>query len=136
LDLLERLFAEIAIPPAVAEEVRPTLPLLPAWIRTRQLSRPLDAAILRAALGPGETETLGLAQEFAAELVILDERAARTLAFNLGLMVAGTAGLLARAKRAGFIPAVQPLLEQLLSLGFRMSSAVIERVLADAGEQA
>lgn len=135
LELLERLFAEVAIPPAVAEEVRPGLPVLPLWILVRELSQPIDPVILRAALGRGETEALGLAKALAAELVIVDERAARNLAFNLGLAVAGTAGVLARAKRAGFIPAVRPLLEQLLSLGFRISPAIIKRVLADAGEQ-
>jgi len=135
LGLLERLFAEVSIPPAVAQEVRPSLPVLPAWIRIRQLSRPIDPVIVRAALGRGEAEALGLAKELAANLVILDDRAARNLALSLGLAVAGTAGILARAKRAGFIPAVRPLLERLLSLGFRISPAIVERVLADAGEQ-
>ena len=135
LALLERLFTEVSIPLAVAQEVSPSLPVLPAWIRIRQLSRPIDQVILRAALGRGETEALGLAKELAAELVILDERAARQLAFDLGLAVAGTAGILARAKRTGFIPAVRPLLERLLSLGFRISPAITARLLADAGEQ-
>ena len=135
LELLERLFAEVTLPPAVAEEVRPSLPVLPPWIRVRQLSRPIDAVILRAALGRGETEALGLAKELGAELVIVDERAARNLAVNLGLAVAGTAGILARSKRAGYIPAVRPLLDRLLSLGFRISPAIIKRALADADEQ-
>jgi uncharacterized protein len=78
---------------------------------------------------------LGLAKELAAELVIVDERAARNLAVNLGLNVAGTAGILARCKRAGYIPAVRPLLERLLSLGFRISPAIIKRALGDADEQ-
>jgi len=133
--LLEQLFAQVEIPPAVAREVTPSLPVLPPWIRVRPLTRPLDSVILRAALGRGETEALGLAQELEADLVIADDRPARRLAAQLGLSVAGTAGILATAKRAGFIPAVRPLLDQLLSLGFRISPAIIERVLTDADEQ-
>lgn len=135
LALLERLFAQVEIPPAVAQEVAPSLPELPSWIVVRELSQPIGSVILRAALGRGETEALGLAQELRAELVIVDDRPARRLALDLGLSVAGTAGILARARRAGFISAVRPLLEQLLSLGFRLSPAIIEQVLADAGEQ-
>ena len=56
--------------------MHPSLPALPAWIRIRQLSRPIDSVILRAAFGRGEKEALGLAKELAAELVIVDERAA------------------------------------------------------------
>lgn len=135
LALLERLFAQVQIPPAVVQEVAPSLPVLPAWILVRELSQPIGSAILRAALGRGETDVLGLAQQLGADLVILDDRPARRLALDLGLSVAGTAGILARAKRAGLISAVRPLIEQLLSLGFRLSPVIIEQVLADAGEQ-
>jgi predicted nucleic acid-binding protein len=135
LELLERLFAQVEIPPAVAREAAPSLPVLPSWILVRQLSQPIDSLVLRAALGRGEAEALALAQQTRAELVIIDDRPARRLALNLGLSVAGTAGILARAKRAGFILAVRPLIEQLLRLGFRISPAIIEQVLADADEQ-
>jgi predicted nucleic acid-binding protein len=78
---------------------------------------------------------LGLALEVRAELVILDDRPARRLALGLGLPVVGTMGVLLRAKRTGTIPAVRPLLEQLLRAGFRLSPAIREKVLTDAGEQ-
>jgi uncharacterized protein len=90
LALLERLFGEVEIPPAVAYEVAPSLPELPPWILVRSLSRPVISTILRAGLGRGETEALGLAQERNAELVIVDDRPARRLALSLGLSVAGT----------------------------------------------
>jgi uncharacterized protein len=135
LALLERLFAQLEIPPAVAREVAPSLPELPPWILVRPLSRPVSPVILRAGLGRGETEALGLAQERNAEMVILDDRPARRLALGLGLPVAGTAGILGRAKRAGLIPAVRPQIERLVSLGFRLSPAIVELVLVDAGEQ-
>ena len=133
LSLLARLFSRIEIPLAVAEEVAPSVPKLPVWIIVRELSRPASPEILRAGLGRGETEALSLAQGIRAELVIVDDRPARELATKLGLSVAGTAGILTRAKRAGLVPVVRPL-DQLMKLGFRISPAIIERVLADAGE--
>jgi predicted nucleic acid-binding protein len=39
-----------------------------------------------------------------------------------------------RAKQTGFITAVRPLLENLLEVGFRLSPAIRDKVLTDAGE--
>lgn len=134
LSLLERLFGEILVPPAVAREAAPSLPALPAFIRTLALTQPMGSQVLRASLGPGESEALSLALELRAEIVILDDRQGRRLAAGLGLAVAGTAGILLRAKQAGFISAVRPLLEQLLGFDFHLSQAIVDQVLAEAGE--
>jgi predicted nucleic acid-binding protein len=136
ISLLQRIFGEIYVPPAVARELSPGMPELPAWIVVRPLAQPIASEILRASLGPGESEALSLVLEVKAELVIVDERPARRLALNLGLPVAGTAGILLRAKRLGFIPEVRPLLDEIIRRGFRLSPAIRERVLADAGETA
>lgn len=135
LSLLEQLFTQIHIPPAVAREAAPSLPQLPSWIVVRDIAQPIGSEILRASLGPGESEALSLALELKADLVVLDERPGRRLALGLGLRVVGTAGVLLNAKRAGLIPAVRPLLEQLLQVGFRMSDALRDHLLADAGEE-
>jgi hypothetical protein len=79
---------------------------------------------------------LSLTLEVKAELVILDDRPARRLALNLGLPVVGTAGILLRAKRLGFIPELRPLLDEVIRRGFRLSPAIREKLLTDAGEQA
>ena len=50
-------------------------------------------------LGPGETETLALAETLEDPLVLLDDEAARTKARRLGLRVRGTLGILVRAYR-------------------------------------
>lgn len=134
LQLLERLFGEILVPPAVAREAAPSLPKPPAWIRTVAPTQPIGSEILRASLGPGESEALSLAMELRADIVILDDRQARRLAAGLGLHVAGTGGILLRAKQAGFIPAVRPLLEQLLVFDFHLSQAIRNELLAAAGE--
>jgi uncharacterized protein len=134
ISLIKRLFGPILIPSAVAREVSPSLPRLPVWITTRDLTQPIGSDILKASLGAGESESLALGLEVGASLVILDERPARRLAFVLGLPVVGTAGILLAAKRTNLIPEVRPLLDALITHGFRVSAALRDRVLADASE--
>jgi predicted nucleic acid-binding protein len=64
----------------------------------------------------------------------VDDRPARRLALNLGISVAGTAGILLRAKQLGFVPEVRPLLDEIIRRGFRLFPAIREKVLDDAGE--
>jgi len=133
LQLLQGLFGEAVIPPAVAREVTPGVPL-PPWVKTRRPEQPVAQAILLASLGPGESEAISLAQEIHAEWLLLDDRPARRLAEALGLSVAGTLGLLVRAKEKGLLDAVRPRVEALLALGFRASPALVENILRQAGE--
>ena len=135
LSLLQSLFGEVRVPPAVVQEAAPSLPVLPSWIVVQPLTQPVASQVLQTALGRGESEALGLALEIKADLVILDDRLARRLALGLGVPVVGTLGILMRAKQAGFVPAVGPLVDRMLELGFRMSAAMRDRVLTDAGER-
>jgi predicted nucleic acid-binding protein len=48
ISLIKRLFGPILIPSAVAREVSPILPALPAWIMVRDLTQPLGSEILKA----------------------------------------------------------------------------------------
>lgn len=134
LPLVEPLFGQILIPSAVAREISPSLPTLPSWIMVQAVRQPIGAEILRASLGGGESETLALGLEIKADLIIVDERPARRLALALDLRVVGTAGILLAAKRARLIPAVRPLLDALIERGFRISTALRDRVLTDASE--
>jgi uncharacterized protein len=90
--------------------------------------------MLRASLGPGESEAIALALEVSAAWLIVDDRAARRLAQALGLTVIGTLGVLLAAKRHGFLAAVQPWMDSLAQHGFRIGADLYERVLADANE--
>jgi predicted nucleic acid-binding protein len=134
LALLERLYVEVVIPPAVQREVAPSLPKLPPWIHTQTLQRPLDSRVAEAALDAGETEAITLALETRAEWVILDDLQARRLAKDLGLSVVGTAGVLFAAKQRGLIPEVRPPLDALRAAGFRLRKDVYEEILKAAGE--
>jgi predicted nucleic acid-binding protein len=122
----------LVIPPAVVGEFGRALP---EWIEARPLQQTVSAQILNASLGRGESEALALALESKADLIILDDRAARRLATALRLPLVGTLGLLLRAKMIGLIPAVRPRLEALRSLPFHVSPRLYESVLRTAGEQ-
>lgn len=92
--------------------------------------------MLRASLGPGESEALSLAAELHAVRFVVDERAARRIAEGLGLSVIGTLGILLAAKRKGNLERVRPSIEALVSRGFWVAPRVVERVLLAAGEDA
>jgi predicted nucleic acid-binding protein len=75
-----------------------------------------------------------LGVELPDSVLILDDGLARRVADSLGLHFSGTLGLLLDAKRAGLIPAVSPLVDQLQALRFRVAPHTRRAVLALAGE--
>jgi uncharacterized protein len=131
LSLLERLFGEVLVPPAVVREAGLALP---DFIRERALSRPIPAAVLRASLDPGESEALSLALELGADRLILDERPARHVAQGLGLPIIGVLGILLASKQKGLIPTVRPILDALVKNRFRLTPDLYEWLLTEAGE--
>jgi predicted nucleic acid-binding protein len=132
LELIPRLVgAPVFIPPSVLKEFRHDAP---GWAEVRPLREALGPRILNASLGRGESDALALALELDASLILLDDLAARHVAFGLGLTVMGTAGLLLRAKSTGLIPAIRPKLDGLRSLPFHISSRLYDAVIAMAGE--
>ncbi len=81
-----------------------------------------------------ERETIALALQVEARVVILDDLPARRLAASRGLTVMGTVAVLLIAKRAGKLHAVKPVLERLMAEDFRLSQEVMTAALAAAGE--
>ncbi len=132
LDLIRALLGEVIVPPAVVREVFGDREL-PPWVRIRAPAQPFAESV-SPALGPGERDAIALAIEAHAARIILDDLPARRFAASLGLVVVGTAGLLLAAKTAGIIPAVAPILDDLLASGFRLSPVVLAAVLVAAGE--
>ena len=97
LDLLQELYDEVLIPPAVYEEVTaaPEKPGARAvqgedWITHRSLKRPRLASALLDELDPGEAQAIALAVETDVELLLLDEQAGRHAACRLEVDHVGT----------------------------------------------
>ena len=132
-ELLVKLFNKVLIPPAVRQETYEVLPL-PRWVEERSLSQPLSALTLRWRLGNGEREAIALALELQVDFLLMDDLAGRRVAISLGLKILGTLGILLQAKREKLIPAIKPLVEQLLAVGFHADEDLVVRVLRSAGE--
>ena len=84
-------------------------------------------------LGPGEQQAIGLAHSLPA-LLLMDERLGRTAARRLGVRVAGTVGVVLRAKEMGLIPEVIPLLKELRARGYWLSDGLLDAAMRLAGE--
>ena len=93
---------------------------------------PADIDVPR--LDAGELAALSLARALDAT-VLMDERKGRESARRLGLSVVGVCGLLLRANRLGWIGPLSPLLASLKREGYFISPALVEHVLALAGER-
>jgi predicted nucleic acid-binding protein len=142
LDLLKSLFVRIAVPQAVYEEVVIQGQGEPGskevaeaeWIHTVPVQDRLAVNLLQESLDMGESEAIVLGQELNARYILLDDALARRKADLIGLSVVGTLGVLLMARKAGLVPAVKPILDDLMQTDFRMSERVREVVLAKSGE--
>jgi uncharacterized protein len=134
LDLLPAIFQLVLIPPAVAREIWPSIPVLPTWLRIQAPNVLPPASLLRRRLGDGEWETLALAIELKADWIILDDLPARRSAEATGLNVIGTLGTLVTAKRKGLLKSIRPELDALLRTAFFLSPELYDQLLRMAGE--
>lgn len=103
---------------------RPRIPAFPpGLLRVRDPENETLEGITNQ-LDRGERAALALAREFGADLVLLDDAAARTQARSLGFRITGTVGLLRLAAERGLID-VPDTVEQLRQCGFYLSESLI-----------
>lgn len=141
LSILRELYQEIWIPDAVYREVTAKEDLAcvqikeaGTWIHVKKIRDHAEKKMYKAKLHDGEVEVMILAQELKADLLLLDDNAAKKTARYLGLTVAGTLGVLLRAKRQGVVKEIRPLLSKMRKNGFYVSADVESMVLEQAGE--
>jgi uncharacterized protein len=93
-------------------------------------------AMLRPAeLHAGETEAIALALSIdPGTPIILDDRRARRVAREAGLTVTGTGGVVALAKRLGFVSSFDDALSLLQQAGLYLSDFAVEELRDLAGE--
>lgn len=99
------------------------------WVKRHTVGNTLAVTMLCGDLQPGEAECIVLAAELGADLVILDDGAARLEALARGARVVGTVGILLRADERGLIRFPEAL-DALLATGLRLKAVECERVLA------
>ncbi|MDY0096661.1 MAG: DUF3368 domain-containing protein [Candidatus Vecturithrix sp.] len=143
LDILNQLFGTIKLPQEVfrelvekgegktgADAVKDA-----DWIDVSAVEDQREVALLLTTLEKGEAETLVLAKECHADLMLVDEEKARKSAVLAGFEVMGLLGLLLLAKKRGFLSEIRPCIEELQQKQFRISAKIIKRVLTEAGEK-
>ena len=137
-DLLRKLYREIIIPQAVLEEIKSQpakrLTASSEWIKIVKVANKNDRGLFRAKLHAGEVEVVLLAQEQNADLVIMDDNAAKKTAKFMGLKVTGTLGVLLRAKREGHIQEIKPIIRAMAADGFYIDEKTRRYVLDAAKE--
>lgn len=130
LELLPGLFNQIIIPPIIQVEFGQSL----EWAAVQPVQNPIFVQILKTQIDDGEAEVIALALEQEDFYVVLDDKKARRIAKQIGLKLLGTIGVLLRAKRAGIIVEIKPVLDRLNEEGFYISVGLYQKALAIAGE--
>ena len=142
IDLLPLLFAPVSVPEQVCLELDMGRVLRPdtinprnlAWVELVSVSQVMIDSLPPNRLGIGERAVIAYVQAHRGYVAGMDDLRARQLAEAIGLRVTGTLGILLRAKQAGLIPAVKPLIDDLTVQGFRLSPKLHRDVLVLAGE--
>jgi predicted nucleic acid-binding protein len=138
LPLLRLLYTRVVVPRIVFEEVTVAgVGLVGAsevvsaeWLEV--IDRAADRDLLDV-LDAGEAAAIPLAEELGAVLLV-DDGAARAVAFERGIAVVGSLGVLLTAKRRGHLDALAPVLDRMVALGMFVAPALRTHVLALAGE--
>ena len=142
-DLLRRLYATIHIADGVWEELNAGGKHWPGseevatanWVERHAVQNQALTCALEGDLDRGEAESIALALDLGADLILLDEREGRHAAQRLGLQVIGVVGILLEAKVKGAVDALRPHLDALRqTAGFYLSEPLYRSALALAGE--
>jgi len=142
LKWLPPLFGTVFLPESVKQEVLPekevpgkqaiAQAIAASWLQI--WPEPIEP-LLEIDLDAGETDCINLGLSRANEvLLIMDERTGRAVAKEKGLFVTGTAAIIGQAKRQGLISSARAEFEKLHDSDFRISTAVINQILASVNE--
>jgi len=142
LNLLERLFGKIIVADKVYEEIVVQGAGKPGsdevrnadWIKRQSVSDQAGVQKLRndELLGAGEAETLVLAAELKADLVLLDDRKARKVAARMKVKRIGTIAIILMAYRKGLIKDLPSVLKTAQQKAFRINERILKRLKKQA----
>ena len=118
------MFSELSSPEA-PNEVRCWLQEKPEWLDIQQAELSSDNALQR--LDIGEREAISLAEVLSADVILIDEKAARKVAIEKKLNVVGLLGVLGVATDRSLIE-FQPAIERLQKTNMRLSPKLIRQL--------
>ena len=129
--LLHRLYGEVYTTIEVAVEFGDTLP---DWVIISKVANLHYQEILELQIDKGEASAIALAIEMEDATIVLDDYKARKVAEKLGLDITGSLGVIVKAKLRGLITSVKPILAKIKQTNFRLSAAIEDIVIKEAGE--
>jgi len=104
-----------------------------AWICAKENPFPLAAQGLER-LQAGEQAAILLAEALKADIILLDEKAARRVATSRGLRVTGLLGVLGEAASRGLVD-LAPAIDRLRMTNFRSAPALLKATLDRFGSR-
>lgn len=143
LDILQKLFSEIIVPPAVDAEIQALRQFdkdlgeyeNAVWIKIIEPHNLEKVQMLQSDLGTGEAQAITLALEINCDLLLMDERIGTNIARKEGLKTIGLVGVLIEAKQRGVVNNVKEILDDLNSqAGFWLGETLRNQILKDLDE--
>lgn len=144
IDIIDKaldLFSEVFVPSQVQAEIMAKEDV--AWEKLASLTASKRVIIVQAKntrmvdaicrrLGKGESEAIVAAIEVTADMVALDDRAARIEAMSLGLNVKGTLGIIKKLMDIGIAEyELERLYQELSALSFRVSRTIFDEIFSE-----
>jgi predicted nucleic acid-binding protein len=145
LDLLQRQFSTVLVPPVVLSELKSDtdlpgaetirLALHEGWLQVAEVKDTHLVQALALELDEGEAAAIALALVLGSVRILMDEHDGRAKAKALGLQPIGVLGILLRAKQGRQLESIQDAMRALRQeAGFFIADELFEAVLAYAGE--
>lgn len=143
LELLHKIYGKVFIAKEVFAETvefargKPDVGAIKSssFLEVTEVKNILGVEMLLTELDRGESETIVLAKEINADLVIMDEKLGREIAESKGLKITGTVGVLIEAKYRKLIPSVREYLDLLRNKGVWVSTELYNRIVKELKEQ-
>lgn len=139
LAALDQLFKRVRVPTAVFEECtvigKPESARLRTYLEGKVVKVDIQELVIAAGrLGQGELEAMALYRRLHADFLLVDDHRARKVARLNGMEVIGSLGMLLRAKEAGLISEIRPLIALIQTTGVHYGDQLIENALRLANE--
>lgn len=104
------------------------------WVEVVPVKNKEIILFLEKDIDKGEAETIALAKQMNADVVIIDENAGYQIAKHLDLPVVRTLSILKVAKDKKIITEIRPIVEQMVKRGRWYSKNVVNKFLGDISE--
>lgn len=144
LELLKELFGEVYISKGVFDEIianysfNQEAQILKEceFIKVINVKNEFAVKLLQKNLGLdlGESESIVLFDELNGDILFIDERKGRLVAKSMSINIAGTLGILLKAKEKGLLSEFKSTLNKLIEANIRISPRLYEEILNKAGE--